>query len=271
MEIFFDIFSYPFMQRAFFAGFFISLLLGWLGAFLTTRKMSFFADGISHSSLAGVALALLLGLSPLPIAIVFAVLIAFGIYFIEKKTTLSADMAIGVFFTSAMAFGIVLLHFYEGYQPELMSFLFGNILTISQGDLLTIAFTSLFLLAALSFSYRKMLFLTFDPEGAYLSGIKEKNYDLFFYAASAVSIVLALKLVGIILVTALVIIPSAIAKDFSKSFFQFLLSSMAIAFVMVFFGLILSFFYDLPSGAVIILLGSAFFFLSLIVKGLKKI
>ncbi|PLX24777.1 manganese transporter [Candidatus Parcubacteria bacterium] len=261
-----EVFNYPFMQRAILAGIFSAGLLGYLGSFITTRKMSFLGDGIAHASLAGVAIALFFGWAPLPVAILFSAIIAVFIYFLENKANISSDSAIGIIFTSGMAVGILVLSFYPGYQPELITYLFGNILTINQANLFTIIFVSFFIFIFLLINYRKMVFITFDRNGAYLSGISVWKQDLLLYIFSAISIVVSIKLVGIILVSALLVIPSSIARIFAKSFKLFVLISFLTSIVLVFFGLLISYSLDLPSGATIIIFSTLIFALSSLFK-----
>jgi zinc transport system permease protein len=265
-----EIFQYPFMIRALISGVFIAVILGSLGVFVVIRKMSFIGDGIAHASLAGIALALLLGWAPIPVAVFFSAIIAALIYFFEKKTEISADMAIAIMFTTGMAVGIILLNFYQGYQPELISYLFGNILTINSYDLINIAVMGSLVLFSLLVFYRRILLSTFDPAGAYLSGLRPWVYDLLLYVATAISIVLSIKLAGIILVSALLVTPSAISGFFSSSFKSFLFLSMMISAAIVMIGLVLSYYLDLPSGAVIILTGTTMFLLSGIAAKLRK-
>lgn len=267
----FDFLQYPFMLRAFIAGGAVSLVLGWLGTFVVTRKMSFIGDGLAHASLAGIALALLLGWAPLPTAIVLAALIAALIYFLEKKTAVSSDMAIAIMFTTGMAAGIILLHYYQGYQPELISYLFGNILTITPADLKFIIGVSLLILGALLIFYRRLLFATLDPIGARLTGNHPWIYDLLLYVMAAVAIILSIKLVGIILVSALLVTPSAIARLFARSFRHFTILAVILAVLIVYIGLIASYYLDWPSGATIILIGTLFFLSVNIFLQFKKI
>jgi len=264
-----ELLSYPFMQRALLSGVIISLVLGWLGTFIISRKMSFIGDGIAHASLGGIALAIILGIAPLPTALVFGVVLAIILFFIEQKTNVSQDAAIGLLFTTSMATGIILMHFHEGYQPELMSYLFGNILAINTTDLWAIGGVGVGVLALLSVFNRQMTFITFDKDGAYLSGISPARYDLAFYIITALAIIVSVKLVGIILVSALIITPSAAAKLVAPSFSAFQKIAMSIAFIMTVVGLVLSYYLDLPSGALIILVGSALFILMSMFKSLK--
>ncbi len=265
-----EIFQYQFMVRAILAGSFVAVLLGWLGTFIIARKMSFMGDGIAHSSLAGIALALLLGWAPIPTAVMFAIVVAICIYLLESKTKISTDVAIGIMFTTGMAIGVILLHFYQGYQPELISYLFGNILTINNFDLWSIIITGAIVLILIILNYNKLVFTTFDREGAYLSGINPWIYDLLLYIITAVSIVLSIKLVGIVLVSALLITPSAFARLYTNSFKSFTILAVLVSVLIVVVGLILSYYLDLPSGATIILTGTGLFLLGYIFKFLKK-
>ncbi len=262
--------QYPFMLRALAAGLMVAILLGWLGTFAVVRQLSFIGEGIAHSSLTGIALALLLGWAPMPVTIILSIIIAIFIYFLEKRSNLSGDMAIAVVFTSFLAVGIILLSFYQGYQPELISFLFGNILMINQFDLINILLIGLVMISGLIIFYRQLLFTTFDPIGAQLAGLRLWLYDCLLYVALALAIVLSIKLVGIVLVSALLVTPSAIAKSFSTSFKNFTSLAIAISCLTVTVGLILSYYLDLPSGATIILTGSCLLILSLIWQKIKK-
>lgn len=256
------------MVRALISGAIVSVILGWLGVFITVRKMSFIGDGLAHSSLAGIALALLLGWAPIPTAVIASVLIAALIYFLEKKTKISGDMAIAIMFTTGMAIGVILLNFYQGYQPELISFLFGNILTVNQSDLLNIAFFGILIIAVLAVFHKKILFSTFDPVGAFLSGLRPWFHDLLLYIMTAVVVVLSIKLIGIILVSALLVTPSAIAKLFAGTFRMFTFLAVVFSLAIVIVGLILSYYLDLPSGATIVLVGTSLFLIGFAINSL---
>ena len=266
----FEIFTYPFMVRAFLAGGAVAAVLGWLGTFVVTKKISFIGDGLAHASLAGIALALLLGWAPLPTAIVLSIIIAALIYFLEKKVGLSGDTAIAIMFTTGLALGVIILHYYQGYQPELISYLFGNILAISRADLQVILLASTIMLAILAIFNRHILFATLDSIGARLAGHKPWIYDLLLYIMTAVAIILSIKLVGIVLVSALLVTPSVIARLFARSFREFVFLAVVIALLVVFIGLIASFYLDWPSGATIILTGSLGFLLASLARWFLK-
>jgi len=256
-----DPFQFPFMQRALFSGIFIGALLAFLGVFVILRKMSFFGDGIAHASLAGIAIGILTSLNPLITALVFSVTIAVIMYFVERKTTISSDAIIGIFFTTSMALGVLLISFQSGYKPELISFLFGNILSITSSELLYTVIVAVFVLATLATKYRDFALLVFDRESAYISGINVVVLELFLYIALAISIVLGVKLLGIVLVSALLIIPASTAKLISKSFKNLITNSLLFSVAAVVIGLTISYYLDIPSGATIVLTGTGLFIL----------
>lgn len=261
-----EIFQHPFMLRALYSGLMVAVILGWLGTFVIVRKLSFIGEGIAHASLIGIAGALLLSIAPLPITIISTIFIAVGIYFLEKKTNISGDTAIAIVFTTCLAIGIILLNFYQGYQPELISYLFGNILTISSFDVNSIITFSLLIIFLLSIFYKQFLFTTLDPTGAKLAGLRTDLYDLLLYVILAVAIVLSIKIVGIVLVSALLVTPSASARLLANSFKSFIIISIIIAILVITIGLSLSYYLDLPSGAVIVLTGTTIFFIIILIK-----
>ena len=255
----FEFLNYPFMQRAFIAGILLGGLLAYLGVFVVLKRMSFFSDGIAHASLSGVAIGVLLSVNPMVTALLVAVLFAFILFFLEKKAALSSDTAIGLVFTSGMALGVLLLSLRSGYQPELIGFLFGNILTIKPSDLILIVIFGTLISAFLILWRRQIALLVFDREMTYLAGINPDLLQLALHIVLSVSIVLAIKILGIILVSALLIIPVSIAKLISRSFKRLVFLSVVLSEAIVLTGLIFSYWFDLPAGAVIVLVGMSVF------------
>jgi len=266
-----EILSLPFMQKAFIAGIMLAAPLAFLGVYSTLKKASFFGDGVAHASLSGIALGILTGVSPFGMAIIVGALFGAGVYFLERKTSVSSDSIIGILFTGGMALGIILLNLKQGYQPELISFLFGNILTIHASDLVLIIGLGVGIIVFLSIVYRRLALLVLDKDEAWLTGIPTSGLELVFYVVLSISIVLGVKLLGIILVSALLIIPAASAKLLSKSFRKLVLLSILIGEIVVIGGLILSYYLDFPSGAVIILTGVGLFCLIAAWDGFRKI
>jgi len=263
-----EILQYAFMQRAIIAGVVLACLLAWLGVFVIMRKMSFFSDGIAHASLAGVAVGVVAGVHPLTTALIFSVIFSIVIYFLEKKTTLSSDAIIGILFTSGMAFGIVLISFKSGYQPDLVGFLFGNILAIRNADVVVILVLSAGIMAFLAYNHKSITLMALDMDTAYMAGVKVDALHVTFYIILAVSVVLGLKILGIVLVSALLIIPASTAKLVSKSFKGLIVQSVAFSEIVVILGIALSYYLDSPTGPMIVLVGTGGFF---IVFSLKRL
>lgn len=265
-----ELFSFPFMQRALVAGAILGVVLASLGIFVTLRKMSFFGDGIAHSSLAGIAIAVLTGLSPLPVALAWGLLVALLIFWLERSTKLPSDTLIGIFFTASMALGVVLMSFTEGYRPELLTFLFGNILAVQTADLLLIAAVSAAIMVWYVTSFRHLTYMSLSEESALVAGIPVALQTATLYVALALATVLGVKILGIVLVSALLVLPSATSRMLTTSFRGHVVASVAIAEVVIFLGLLVSFRYDLPSGATIILVGTAMFFFAALLRVARR-
>lgn len=265
-----EILTLPFMQRALLAGVILAVLLAFLGVFATLKRMSFLGDGLAHASLAGVALGILVGINPLWAALGVSVLAVIAIYFLERKTNISSDAIIGLIFTSGMALGVILLGLKQGFQPDLISFLFGNILTINPADIFLIVLFSIIIIGFLIIAYKPLALLIIDRESASLIRNNINIVEFLFYVFLAIAIVLGIKMLGIILISALLIIPPSIAKLFSVSFKSLIINSVLISELVVILGLILSYFLDLPSGAIIILVGMVIFFITVVFKSAMK-
>ncbi len=264
--VFLEMMSHPFMQRAFLSGALLGVLLAYLGIFVTLRKMAFFGDGIAHSSLAGIAIAVMAGWAPLPVALVWAVAVALFIFWLERSTRLASDTLIGIFFTASMALGVLLMSFSQGYQPELLTFLFGSILAIQPGDTLITAAVAGAIMAWLSYYFRGLAYMSLAEENAQIAGINTKLYTAILYVALALATVLGVKILGVVLVSALIILPSATSRMLTRSFRGYVVVSLALSELMIFTGLTLSYRHDLPSGATIVLVGTAFFFLAAVLR-----
>ena len=265
-----ELLQLPFMQRALIAGVVLGVLLAYLGIFVTLRRMAFFSDGIAHAALAGAAIGLLTRFSPLLSALIFSMFLAGLIYWLEKKSSLSSDSIIGILFTSGMALGIILISLRRGYQPELIGYLFGNILAIRRQDLILIVVLSLLIMAFILSQKRKLTLLALDREMAYMAGINPDFYQLLLYIMLAAALVLGIRVLGIILVSAILIIPVSTARLSSRSFKSLVLLTVLISEGVMIGGLLLSYYLNLPSGAVIVLTGSTIFALAFGASGLRR-
>lgn len=249
----------PFMQRAIIAGAVLGIVLAYLGIFVTLQRMAFFSDGIAHAALAGAAIGLLTRFSPLLSALIFSMFLAALIYWLEKKSSLSSDSIIGILFTSGMALGIVLISLRRGYQPELLSYLFGNILAIRRQDLLVIALISMLIMVFILTQKRRLTLLALDREMAAMAGVNPDFYQLLLYIMLAAALVMGIRVLGIILVSAILIIPVSSARLLSRSFKTLIWWTLGISESTMIAGLLISYYLNLPSGAVIVLTGSTVF------------
>jgi zinc transport system permease protein len=251
--------SLPFLQRALAAGLLVGLVASLLGVFVVLRRSAFFGDAIAHASLAGVALGVLTGLPPLLPAAGIGIGIGLGLNRIEKKSRLPVDTILGFVLPFFMALGLLLLAFAPGFQPELLSYLFGNILAVGPGSLWIIAAIAAGVVPILLAMRRPLIFATFDPDGARVSGIRVDALLTLYHVLLALTVIASLKVVGIILVNALLVIPAATAKLLARSLKQMFVFAPAIGVASVLVGLFASYRFDVPSGpAIAVIAGLAF-------------
>ncbi len=256
--------SYGFLQRALLTGVLLGVTGAFLGFFVVLRRMSFVGVGLSHAALGGVAVGVVLGLAPLPTATVFAIGVAWIIGWLGGRGEISEDTAIGVFFPTSMALGVVLISLSPSYRQDLMGYLFGNILSVGPDEVLPIVGLSLAALALLSFFFKELLFLGVDEEAARASGIPTTRMRFLLLTVLAVTIVASVRLVGIVLVSAFLVIPAATGQAVARSLRSMLAVAVASAVLAVVGGLWLSWTWNLPSGAAIVLLSAVLFFGALV-------
>lgn len=261
-----ELLTQPFFLRALLGGLAIALMCAWLGVFVVMRKMSFLADALAHGSLAGIALGFLLGVEPIVVAAVTSIVIALGMAWLERRSKISHDTVIGIFFAGSLAIGVVLLSFIKGYRPDVTSFLFGNILAMTTSHLIWTWLTAIAIVIVMQIIQWRLLLVTLDPEGARLMGMPVVVIETVFTVLMAIAIVVSIKVVGLILVTALLVIPAASAKNVTHSYSSLHLVATVAAIASVLIGLLLSTLLNIPSGACIVLTSIALFGVTLIVK-----
>ncbi|HRP01340.1 MAG TPA: metal ABC transporter permease [Candidatus Kapabacteria bacterium] len=262
-----EMFAQEFFIKALIVGILIGFSSSYFSAFVVQRKLSFIGSGLSHAAFGGVALGLLLNIEPLYIAMPFTLIVSILIFYLDNKTKLSTDTIIGVVFSFAVAMGIIFLALKESYSQDAYAYLFGSILTVNTMDIIISGV--LFILTLLSFFlfWERWAYSTFDSElaRAELLPVDKDNY--IFAGILGLIIALAIKIVGIILISAFLVIPGATAKLISKTFFKLTINSIIIGISTIVAGLVLSYEMDLPSGALIIIIQS---FLFLFVTILSK-
>ena len=256
-------FAYGFAQRALIAGTIIAVVCSLISFFVVVRRLAFAGMGISHAAFGGVALGLAAGIDPLLSAGGFCVLIALGIGWFSRKGKIHEDTVIGILFASAMALGVVLVRLANAYNLDLMSYLFGSILAMKWLDVMIVGIVAILALSFITIFFKELLFLSFDEETATASGLPVKFIYYGLLIVMALTIVVAIKLVGIVLVSALLVIPGATASQLSSNYRGVLAWSLTTGVASVFAGLYLSFHFDVASGAAIVLVLFAVFLISM--------
>ncbi len=251
-----EILSYNFMQNGIIAGILVSILCGVVGSLIVVNRMVFLAGGVAHASYGGVGLALYFGIPIFLGASIFAVFCALMIAFVSINQKSKIDTFIGVMWAVGMAIGVILVDLVSSYSGDLLSYLFGSILAVSKGDIYFSLIVLLIVLLIVGFYYKDIVTLSYDSEFAMLRGINVKLFYTLILTICSLTIVVAIKLVGLILVLALLTIPVYIAQSFSKSLAQIMMISAFLATTFTIVGLFISYFYDISSGAAIVLLAA---------------
>ena len=259
-----EIFLAGFFQRALLAGVVLSILCGVLSVFVILRRMAFIGVGISHSAFGGVTLGFLLGIDPLFTGIGFSALVALLIEWARNRGRVEEDAAIGIFFAASMALGVVFLSLSRTYNVDVFGFLFGNILAIGDRQVWQILAVAAGVLAMVAAFFKELVFLSFDEEMAWVSGVPVLTLRCLFLVLMALVIIVSIYLVGIILVSALLVIPGAIARNLTQHIRGMLGVAVASALAATVGGLLLSYVLDWPSEATVVLLLAVCFFLSTI-------
>lgn len=260
-----EAFHYGFMQRALVAGIMIAIICSAIGTFIVLKRLSMIGDGLAHIALGGVALGLFLNVYPVISALIFSVLSAVGINGL-KRAKIYGDVAIAIFFSAGLAVAVVLLSLAKGFNVDLFSYLFGSILTVNETDLEVMLGLSIFILGAVIIFYKELVYITFDETSAKASGIPAEKLNTLLVVLTAITVVVSLKIVGILLVSSLLVVPVAASLQISRNFRETILSSMIFAILSVVAGLIISFYFNLAAGGAIVLTSVIIFLIVMIYK-----
>lgn len=257
-----------FMQRALVAGVLVAYLAGYFGVFVVQRGLSFLGNGLAHAAFGGVALGIMLQQEPLYLAVPFTIVVSLGIVWLTEQTRLGADTSIGIFFSVSMALGIIFLSQTERFTTDAFAYLFGSILAVRQSDIYVTAVLVLLSLGTWRW-WGAWAYSTFDRELAQADRIPCLRGDYLLAVCLAVTIVVSMKVVGITLIAAFLVIPAATARLLATTFRGMTLISVAIGIASVLVGLVLSWEYDLPSGPCVILAQAAGFTVAFGVRSLR--
>jgi zinc transport system permease protein len=264
-----DLLSHGFIQRALIAGSFIAILCSTLGVFLVLRRLSLIGDGLAHVTFGSVAIGLLLRVYPVYVAIPIVMLSSLGILKLIEKARLYGDAAIGIVSSLGIAVGILLASVAGGFNIDLFSYLFGNILTISNVEVVTSIILSVILILIILLFYQELLSITFDEESAKASGVKTKTINTILVLLTSLTVVLAMRIVGIMLISALLIVPPVTALQMAKGFKTTMIIASLSGILSVVLGIFVSFIADLPTGATIVFFNILFFIAAFTYKNLR--
>ncbi len=263
------ILNYQFMQNALLTAIMASIVCGIIGTIVVEKKLVMMSGGIAHTAFGGIGLGYWLGFEPIIGALIFSAGSSLLITSIKRKTSTNTDTLIGILWSSGMALGILFIYLSPGYPPDMASYLFGDILTVTRFDLYIILTLVLFTVLVIIAFFSKWMAFLFDDEFSFVIGINTVFMDYFLFLLIALSIVVLIRVVGIILVIALLTTPTAIAKLFTYNLKKIMIISSIIGMVISLTGLWLSYYLNIPSGAMIILLLTTFFFILTLFK--KKV
>ena len=248
-----EILQYSFIQNALIAGVLISIAAGIIGTLVVVNKITFLTGGIAHSAYGGIGIAIFLGIPVLFGATIFAVITAIIIAIITLKNRSRIDAIIGMMWASGMAIGIIFVDLTPGYNVDLMSYLFGSIIAVSSEDIIYMTLLDIFIISIVVYFYKEILSVSYDSEFASLRGINVKFFYTLILILSALCVVAAIKAVGLILVIALLTIPTYLAETFATKLSSMMIISSILATMFTISGLVVSYFYDISSGASIII------------------
>ncbi len=249
MDFIREIFQYQFLGHAALACLLTGLACGIIGTYVVCRRLVFLSGGITHASFGGIGMAYYFGINPLLGALVFAILASLGIETLSARRQIREDSAIGLLWSLGMAIGIVFIYLTPGYAPNLMSFLFGNILSVTPQDIVWMGITDVLILILFTLFYRPILYTAFDREYARSQQMPTRTISYLMSALTAVTIVITIRVVGIVLLISLLTIPAVIAGALTKRFDRMALYASVIAALCAFVGLYISYRSNIPSGA----------------------
>lgn len=272
-----SIFQYDFIIKGLLGAIFASITAGLAGSYIVSRRMVFLSGGITHASFGGIGIGYFFGFNPVVGAAIFGILSALGVEYLSVKQKIREDSAIGILWAFGMAIGIIFIYLTPGYSPNLMSYLFGSILTVTNADIIALGIMSVVLIIYFSAFYRTILYISFDESFARTYSPYVNIFKYVTTALVALTIVLNIRMAGIVLVLSLLTIPPNIAMIFTKVYSRIILWSVISGFIGTAAGYTISFFAGIPTGATIIftlvvlwLIVKSIFFLAKKIKNYRE-
>lgn len=266
-----EIFQYSFMVRAFIAGTVIGVIAPLIGSFLVTRRYALMADSLSHIALSGIAIGLLVGIYPIYVALAVTIISAIVIEYLRTKRKISGEIALAMFLYGGLALAIILISLARGFNVDLFSYLFGSITTVRAVDLWVIGSLGLVVIVAVYFLYDKFLYISFNEEAAKVSGIPVSILNTVLVVLTAITVSLSMRIVGLLLIGALMVIPVVTAMQIGRSFVKTLLYAVGFGVVSVILGLFISYYLNLAAGGTIVAISLGLFGISAIISHKKHV
>jgi len=263
-----EIFQYDFMVRALVAGVAISIVAPLLGTFLVVRRYSLIADTLAHIALMGVAVGLLAGTQPLPTAIVLTVIFSLGIEWLRRVGNMYGESVLAIFLSGSLAVTTILLSIGNGFNRDLFSYLFGSITTVAPGDLPLMIGMAIVILLVVGVFYRQLFAVALNEELARASGINVDRYNALLIVLTALVVAMSLRVVGALLIGALIVMPVLSAMQLRQSFRDTLMLAVSFSLIAVISGLILSYYFDLATGGTVVLVALVLLLSSLALRRL---
>lgn len=269
MEMVFDLIQYGFMQRALISAIAISVICSIVGLFLVLKRHSLFGDALAHVAFGGISLGLFLGVYPLWTAYIVAILSAVGVNKLRESTKIPPDSSIAVLLTSGLAIGVILISISGGFTLNLFSLLFGNILLVSNDDVIMILITAAIVIPVIYILYRKLVLIIFDENQAKVSGLNVTWINTLFIILASITIIASIRLVGVLLISSLIVIPNITALMLGKGFKKTIFISCAMSVFSVVFGIVISYYSNVAPSGMIVLTMVSMFLITVIAKNMK--
>ncbi|MGC2439824.1 MAG: metal ABC transporter permease [Nitrososphaeraceae archaeon] len=269
MEMVFDLIQYGFMQRALISAIAISIICSIVGLFLVLKRHSLFGDALAHVAFGGISLGLFLGVYPLWTAYIVAILSAVGVNKLRESTKIPPDSSIAVLLTSGLAIGVILISISGGFTLNLFSLLFGNILLVSNDDVIMILITAAIVIPVIYILYKKLVLIIFDENQAKVSGLNVTWINTLFIILASITIIASIRLVGVLLISSLIVIPNITALMLGKGFKKTMFISCAMSVFSVVFGIVISYYSNLVPSGTIVLTMISMFLITVIAKNMK--
>lgn len=265
-----NLFEYSFVMRSLLGALFASITAGLAGTYIVSRRLVFLSGGITHASFGGIGLGYYLGINPVVGAAIFGLGSALGMEYMSARGRMREDSAIGILWALGMAVGIIFIYLTPGYAPNLMSYLFGSILTVTNGDLIALGIISVVLIVYTALFYRTLLYISFDENYARTF---TRYTDLFKYISVGLTglvIVLNIRMAGVIMIIALLTIPANIIMLFTRKYLRIIVLSTVVSFLSISTGFAVSWFTNLPTGATIVTVLVLFWMVARAARSLKR-